>query len=29
VLKASENDLKLVPGLGDVMARTIYKVLHE
>lgn len=29
VLKASENDLKLVPGLGDVMARTVYKVLHE
>lgn len=29
VLKASENDLKLVPGLGDVMARMIYKVLHE
>ena len=29
VLKASENDLKLVPGLGDVMARTIYKILHE
>ena len=29
VLKASENELKLVPGLGDVMARTIYKVLHE
>ncbi len=29
VLKASEHDLKVVPGLGDVMARTIYKVLHE
>lgn len=29
VLKASENDLKVVPGLGGVMARTIYKVLHE
>lgn len=29
VLKASENDLKLVPGLGGVMARTVYKVLHE
>lgn len=29
VLKASENDLKLVPGLGAVMARTIYKILHE
>lgn len=29
VLKASEHDLKLVPGLGDVMARTIYKILHE
>ena len=29
VLKASEKDLMLVPGLGDVMARTIYKVLHE
>lgn len=29
VLKASENDLKLVPGLGGVMARTIYKILHE
>ena len=28
VLKASENDLKLVPGLGAVMARTIYKILH-
>lgn len=29
ILKASENDLKLVPGLGAVMARTIYKILHE
>ncbi|ENV13929.1 UvrABC system protein C [Acinetobacter schindleri NIPH 900] len=29
VLKASEKDLMLVPGLGEVMARTIYKVLHE
>ncbi len=29
VLKASEKDLQLVPGLGAVMARTIYKVLHE
>ena len=29
VLKASEHDLKNVPGLGDVMARMIYKVLHE
>ncbi|WP_347453267.1 excinuclease ABC subunit UvrC [Acinetobacter thermotolerans] len=29
VLKASEKDLQLVPGLGEVMARTIYKVLHE
>ncbi|MBU3847174.1 MAG: excinuclease ABC subunit UvrC [Candidatus Acinetobacter avistercoris] len=29
VLKASENDLKLVPGLGGVMARTVYKILHE
>lgn len=29
VLKASENELKLVPGLGDVMARTVYKILHE
>ena len=29
VLKASEKDLTLVPGLGEVMARTIYKVLHE
>ena len=29
VLKASEKDLQVVPGLGNVMARTIYKVLHE
>ncbi|GAA5557576.1 uvrABC system protein C [Acinetobacter schindleri] len=29
VLKASEKDLMLVAGLGEVMARTIYKVLHE
>ena len=29
VLKASEKDLQVVPGLGEVMARTIYKVLHE
>ena len=29
VLKASEKDLQLVPGLGSVMARVIYKVLHE
>ena len=29
VLKASEKELTLVPGLGKVMARTIYKVLHE
>lgn len=29
VLKASEKDLTLVPGLGEVMARTIYKILHE
>ena len=29
VLKASEKDLTGVPGLGEVMARTIYKVLHE
>ena len=29
VLKASEKDLLLVPGLGQHMARTIYKVLHE
>lgn len=29
VLKASEKELTLVPGLGAVMARTIYKILHE
>ena len=29
VLKASEKELMLVPGLGAVMARTIYKILHE
>ena len=29
VLKASEKDLTQVPGLGEVVARTIYKVLHE
>ncbi|MCO8045732.1 excinuclease ABC subunit UvrC [Acinetobacter bohemicus] len=29
VLKASEKDLQLVPGLGSVMARMIYKTLHE
>jgi len=29
VLKASEKDLQMVPGLGSVMARMIYKVLHE
>jgi excinuclease ABC subunit C len=29
VLKASENELTLVPGLGGVLARTIYKILHE
>ena len=29
VLKASEKDLSFVPGLGQVMARTIYKCLHE
>ena len=29
VLKASEKDLTLVSGLGNVMARTIYKILHE
>ncbi|OTG88049.1 excinuclease ABC subunit C [Acinetobacter sp. ANC 4558] len=28
VLKASEKELTLVPGFGDVMAKTIYKVLH-
>lgn len=29
VLKASEKELTLVPGLGEMMARTIYKILHE
>ena len=29
VLKASEKEMMLVPGLGAVMARTIYKILHE
>lgn len=29
VLKASENELLQVSGLGEVMARTIYKILHE
>ncbi len=29
VLKASEKELTLVPGLGPAMARTIYKILHE
>ena len=29
VLKASEKELTVVPGLGEVMARTIYKILHE
>lgn len=29
VLKASEKELTFVSGIGDVMARTIYKVLHE
>lgn len=29
VLKASEKDLTLVPGFGEMMARTIYKILHE
>ncbi|ENW79011.1 UvrABC system protein C [Acinetobacter sp. ANC 3929] len=29
VLRASEKELMLVPGLGEVMARTIYKILHE
>ena len=29
VLKASENELLQVSGLGNVMARTIYKILHE
>lgn len=29
VLKASEKELTLVPGFGELMARTIYKILHE
>lgn len=29
VLKASQNELELVEGLGPVLARTIYKALHE
>lgn len=29
VLKASGKEMMLVPGLGAVMARTIYKILHE
>lgn len=29
VLKASEKDLSFVPGLGPMLARTIYKTLHE
>ena len=29
VLKASEKEMMQVPGLGAVMARTIYKILHE
>lgn len=29
VLNASEKELLAVPGIGTVMARTIYKVLHE
>lgn len=29
VLKASEKELSMVTGIGEVMARTIYKVLHE
>lgn len=29
VLKASEKELTYVSGIGEVMARTIYKVLHE
>ncbi|WP_273779384.1 excinuclease ABC subunit UvrC [Acinetobacter sp. GSS19] len=29
VLKASEKELTVVPGLGPMMARTIYKILHE
>ncbi len=29
VLKASENELLMVPGFGASLARTIYKILHE
>lgn len=29
VLKASEKELGMVNGIGTVMARTIYKILHE
>ncbi|MEB3767302.1 excinuclease ABC subunit UvrC [Acinetobacter sp. MD2] len=29
VLNASEKELTRVPGFGEVMAKTIYKVLHE
>lgn len=29
VLKASEKELTLVPGFGEMMARTIYQILHE
>nr|WP_256939076.1 excinuclease ABC subunit UvrC [Acinetobacter harbinensis] len=29
VLKASEKEMMQVPGLGAVMARIIYKILHE
>ena len=29
VLKASEKELMAVSGLGEVMARTIYQILHE
>ncbi|CAI3146972.1 UvrABC system protein C [Acinetobacter calcoaceticus] len=29
VLKASEKELTLVRGFGEMMARTIYKILHE
>lgn len=29
VLKASEKELGMVNGIGQVMARTIYKILHE
>jgi excinuclease ABC subunit C len=29
VLLASERDIAAVKGIGPVLARTIYKVLHE